>query len=111
MNHKCCVKNCTNYSSQGTFVNNIICLPCYNILTTGKGNPTNSILNIYYYDNLIKRLDEEIFICEAYNDNIYRTFINRRNDKEFLETNRLLIRQIAGTMRKMRAFLKRYGEK
>lgn len=42
---KCIVAGCTNKRGEGSFKDNI-CLPCYNILITGRPNPTNSILKI-----------------------------------------------------------------
>jgi len=43
MSIKCIVKGCTNKSSEGKFIGQL-CSPCYEILTTGKVTPTNSIL-------------------------------------------------------------------
>lgn len=44
MSKKCIVKDCVNETGQGAFVGDL-CLPCFKIITTGKPNPTHSILN------------------------------------------------------------------
>ncbi len=44
---KCIVYGCTNHTDEGEFKNDI-CLPCYEMLTTGKIKPsTNFIWKLY----------------------------------------------------------------
>lgn len=83
---KCIVYGCENHDHQGEFINEM-CLPCYNIITTGELKPTSSFL---------KRLNDGIY--GFYEDEYphYASYKNAHSELSYLvypeEVNRLVDR-------------------
>lgn len=59
---KCIVKDCENHKDQGVFVG-VLCMPCYNFLTTGEG------IHSQLYRNTVKAEREACAkLVEAWGD-------------------------------------------
>ena len=58
---KCIVKGCVNRSHEGKFVGEM-CGPCYELITTGKHNPSNAwfIQEIEYLSSLVEAYEEKL---------------------------------------------------
>ena len=56
INNQCIVEGCVNEKHQGGFMGDI-CVPCYNMITTGKiGNSTNFVAKLKEQNELLKSL-------------------------------------------------------